>query len=193
LSYAAPAVVMIFTWGLTGCSSQRGFADGIATPQWDDLTSNVQKYTTLVDGLESKLPALGPKADAQEIAAHKKQLAEAIRDARSGARPGDVFSPAIRDRLLGIIHSEVHGPEGTPAKQAILEDNPAQSPKTRPVTLAVNAPYPEGAPLSTVPPTLLLRLPELPKTLDYRFVGRALVLRDVRANMIVDYIPNALS
>ena len=26
----------------------------------------------------------------------------------------------------------------------------------------------------------------------YRFVGKALVLRDVRANIIVDFIPNAL-
>ena len=58
--------------------------------------------------------------------------------------------------------------------------------------LVVNAIYPDGPPLSTVPPTLLLRLPTLPATLDYRFVGKALVLRDVRANIIVDFIPNAL-
>ena len=32
-----------------------------------------------------------------------------------------------------------------------------------------NAPYPEGAPLSTVPPDLLAKLPKLPEPLEYRF------------------------
>jgi hypothetical protein len=32
----------------------------------------------------------------------------------------------------------------------------------------------------------------LPKNLEYRFVGKALVLRDARADTIVDWIPNTL-
>jgi hypothetical protein len=58
--------------------------------------------------------------------------------------------------------------------------------------LKVNAPYPDSAPLSSVPPSLLLKLPELPKELDYRFVGRNLILHEVNAGLIVDYIQNAI-
>jgi hypothetical protein len=41
-----------------------------------------------------------------------------------------------------------------------------------------------------MPPSLLLNLPELPKELEYRFVGRELVLRDSAANLIVDVLPD---
>jgi hypothetical protein len=55
----------------------------------------------------------------------------------------------------------------------------------------VNAPYPP-VPLQSTPPTLLANLPELPPGLDYRIVNRTLVLRDVQANLVLDFIPKAL-
>ena len=58
--------------------------------------------------------------------------------------------------------------------------------------IKVNAEYPKNAPLSTVPPTLLEKLPKLPSELEYRFVGRTLILRDREANMIVDYLKEAV-
>jgi hypothetical protein len=58
--------------------------------------------------------------------------------------------------------------------------------------LKVNSDYPEGKTLPTVPAKVLLNLPTLPKTLEYRFVDKHLILRDTPANIIVDYIPNAL-
>ena len=47
-------------------------------------------------------------------------------------------------------------------------------------------------PLSTVPPNLLAALPELPPDVNYRFLGRDLVLHDTRANIISDEIPDAI-
>ena len=41
-------------------------------------------------------------------------------------------------------------------------------------------------------PHLLAVLPPLPTELQYRFVNRDLVLWDVRANLIVDYMKGAL-
>jgi hypothetical protein len=58
--------------------------------------------------------------------------------------------------------------------------------------LRVNQRYPQGVPLQSTPPTLLLNLPQLPKELEYRIVGRDLVLRDIGANLVVDYLPNIL-
>jgi hypothetical protein len=57
--------------------------------------------------------------------------------------------------------------------------------------LQVNAPYPEGAPVSTVPPPLLAKLPALSADVQYRFVGRHLILLDTRAQIIIDYLPDA--
>jgi hypothetical protein len=53
--------------------------------------------------------------------------------------------------------------------------------------LKVNARYPADAPLPTVPPNLLANLPQLPEDLEYRIIGRDLILRDVHANLIVDF------
>jgi hypothetical protein len=58
--------------------------------------------------------------------------------------------------------------------------------------LQVNQAYPENVPLQSTPPTLLLNLPEPPDGLEYRIVGRDLILRDVEANTIVDFIPDAI-
>ena len=56
----------------------------------------------------------------------------------------------------------------------------------------VNDPYPHHVPLQSMPPSLLQSLPKLPKELDYRVVGRDSVLRDTEANLIVDFIPDAI-
>jgi hypothetical protein len=63
-----------------------------------------------------------------------------------------------------------------------------------PQDLKVNGVYPNvsGQPLQSVPATLLLNLPVLPKGLEYRISGHTLSLRDSEANMVVDYLPDAL-
>jgi hypothetical protein len=43
-----------------------------------------------------------------------------------------------------------------------------------------------------MPPSVLLRLPKLPKGLEYRFVGKHLILYDMKANLIVDIFRNAV-
>jgi hypothetical protein len=37
-----------------------------------------------------------------------------------------------------------------------------------------------------------MSLPKLPEQLEYRLVGKTLIIRDVEANIIVDFVPNAL-
>ncbi len=71
-------------------------------------------------------------------------------------------------------------------KQTILEA------ENKGVPLKVNYPYPEQKELTQIPPTLLLKLPTLPKEVKFRFVGRHLLLVDTDNSMIVDYTLNAL-
>ena len=58
--------------------------------------------------------------------------------------------------------------------------------------LKVNTKYPEKATLPTVPSNLLLNLPHLPEELEYRIIGKHLILRDTGADLIVDFIPNVI-
>jgi hypothetical protein len=58
--------------------------------------------------------------------------------------------------------------------------------------MRINYPYPETKELTQIPPTLLLKLPQLPKELKYRFVQRNLLLVDTDNSLIVDYMLNAL-
>ena len=79
-------------------------------------------------------------------------------------------------------------PKAGSRAETIRQDDPSKVI----VRLHVNDVFPEGIPLTTTPPTLLLKLPELPQELAYRFVGHDLTLIDTKARLIVDLIPNAI-
>jgi hypothetical protein len=97
-----------------------------------------------------------------------------------------VFTPAVRDSFRKLLSPPLKGEDGRDAKKILKDDAPAGVP------LKVNAKYPPGAPLPTVPANLLLNLPTLPEEVEYRIVGKHLILRDTEADIIVDYIPNVL-
>jgi hypothetical protein len=174
---------------LGGCSARQPQAVNRDASVMKEFSDRVTKYVELHKRVEAELPALKDKSNPAEIAAHKLALATAIRAARSNARPADIFFEDVRPQLLRIIRSEVRGPGGIDARETIKEGNPKlEGTATKKMQMSVNAPYPDDAPLSSVPPTLLLKLPKLPEEVDYRFVGRDLILRDVAANLIVDFM-----
>lgn len=140
-------------------------------------------------------PAPGPQATPAQIVAHQRAMAQAIRALRPAARQGDLFAADSHPIFKRIIATELAGRAGAPARLALLEGNPPieiDRDDRMPVRTSVNATYPEAAPVSTVPPSILLMLPPIPAdAVEYRFVNRDLVLRDVEANMIVDFITQA--
>lgn len=155
-----------------------------------DFTARVMDYVKLRDGLVSKTPPLKTTNDPAAITAAEKGVADQIRAARAAARRGDIFTPATEAMFRRLLTRPVKGPEGLENRNAIKEDAP--DPKAIP--FKVNATYPKDSSLSTVPPDVLLALPSLPKDkeLEYRFVGRHLLLYDAKANLIVDFQLNAL-
>jgi hypothetical protein len=146
-----------------------------------DFKQRIDKYMELHKRLEKDGPRLKRVDDPAKIQASQEALATAIRSARADAKQGDILTPEIADRLRRLISPEVAGVKGIETKEAIKEDAPAA------VVLKVNGPYPADAPLPTVPPNLLANLPQLPEDLEYRIIGRDLILRDVHANLIVDF------
>jgi hypothetical protein len=119
-----------------------------------------------------------------QIETQQKELAARLKAARQGARPGDLFgdvAPLIKATILKDAENR-----GVRDAYAAMQEVPPQNPP------AVNAVYPEKAPLATVPPLILVNLPRLPDGLEYRFMGRDLILRDRDANLIVDFISGAV-
>lgn len=148
----------------------------------------VRQYVKLQKDVEASLPALKPTNDAARIAGYQHALARRITQARHGARQGDIFTRDVARQFLRIVRDEFQGPEAQLARRTIRPDEPSKII----VRLHVNDVYPENIPLTTTPPTLLIKLPQLPQELAYRIVGRDLTLKDTKANLIVDLIPNAI-
>jgi len=120
-----------------------------------------------------------------KITEFQKQLADRIRSLRANAKQGDLFTPEVVRLFRHLVAEEIRGPDGTRIRASFERAEPLQG-----GGLQVNANYPDGLPLQSMPPSLLLNLPRLPKELEYRFVGRELILRDTQANLIVDVIPD---
>jgi hypothetical protein len=132
--------------------------------------------------------------DVRLLETRQEKLVEAIRALRPNAKRGDLFTPEIAKMFTTTIQTVLRGANAVDVRETILgEGNPANPESPAVVRLTVNAVYPAGAPLSTMPPSLLLVLPSLPKGVEYRFVGRNLILLDTHANLIVDIAPNAFT
>jgi hypothetical protein len=153
-----------------------------------DFKTRVEKYADLHKDLAKGDAKQKDEASAEQIDAQKKALVAKIQAARAGAKQGDIFTPEMRPVFRRLLAPEMKGEEGRDAKAVLKDDAPA--PGT--VPFKVNAKYPEGQPLPTMPTNLLLNLPPLPKPLEYRVVGQHLLLLDTAADLIVDYILNVI-
>jgi hypothetical protein len=60
------------------------------------------------------------------------------------------------------------------------------------IKLTVNSRYPDTVPLTTVPPQVLQTMPKLTEDVEYRFIGDWLILLDVHAHVIADFIEDVL-
>ena len=152
-----------------------------------DFLRGVKQYLSM----EHNLPAdkLKTTTDVAELERERQALRQAIAQARPDAKQGDLFTPDVAAAFRRLLGQTMSGPDGAKIRASLAhaEPNPGQG-------LAVNGIFPNtgGRPLQSVPATLLKNLPVLPKGLDYRITGRTLALRDADANIVVDYLPDAL-
>jgi hypothetical protein len=155
-------------------------------PALADFQKRVQEYALLHLRVAKEIGSFDPTKSPKEISARQAALADAMRAARPGAKPGDLFSPEPARLFKVIIHNEFAERSKTAIRnrQDSQDELPDFAPK-------VNQVYPTAHPLATFPPGLLRQLPELPKPLEYRLVQMNLILRDSEANLIVDVLPAA--
>ena len=165
-----------------------------------EFANAVQAYVDLHNRAEAGLPTLPDRTDPARVAAHQKALAAAIRKGGRRPRQGHVFVPNIQPFFKRLLAPELKGPGSAETREKVGEGNPEGAKglpkdpdvKSRDVSLVPYTDYPAAAPVSTVPAPVLLRMPQLPKELEYRFVGKNLVLLDAVANIVVDFIPQAV-
>jgi len=127
-----------------------------------------------------------PQAE-QAVRTRQNALADALRSRlRPDATQGDLFNPTVAAQIRTDVQAIFDSPQRDLLVDELAEQNntPANSPQPT-INQRLVAPR--------VPPRLIEVLPPLPKQLEYDFAGRALVLRDVDADVVVDYLPDALA
>ena len=176
--------VFLLSGQLSGQSSSRAAASTSATIQ--EFQKRVSDFVKLHKQVEAKLSPLKPTPVSKQITDHQQMLANGIIQARKSAKQGEIFTAEIISEFKRLIGTALRGPNGANIRTSLAHSEPVN------IEVGVNSKYPGTLPLQSSPPTLLLNLPRLPPELDYRIVGNALVLRDVTANLIIDFMPGAI-
>jgi hypothetical protein len=208
MKVAARCLLLVLLAGGTGCGAHRNaHIAPTADVEMDSkvlakFEREIEEYRDLHKELVHRIPNVSPNATAEQIAAHRDKMTKGIQAERKSARRGEIFKPRVETAFRRIIARELASPEREQVVKEIKQGNPTaenvpnQSNPTRDhpeaVRVAVNATYNDRAPFSSMPPTLLLKLPQLPEEVRYRFVGRDLILLDSEANVILDFISDAV-
>lgn len=151
-----------------------------------DFAFRVQAYVDVKAAVGRTILPLGSLSDPAEIRSRTAALATLILIARWNARQGDIFTPQVADLVRGAIRG---GCQGDYAAVVALAEEELVLPLP---PASVHGRWPWTAPVPTMLPGVLAALPRLPPGLQYRFMNRALVLLDIDANLVVDYVPDAI-
>ena len=151
-----------------------------------EFGKRVEGYLAIHRKAVEGLPKVSKESTPQEIDDHQRSLARGIQLLRPRARPGDIFTKDIRAYIRRQLSGVFAGPEGRKLRASIMDENPG------PIRVSANGRYPDTVPLATMPPQVLAALPTLPDELEFRFIADRLILLDVPAHLVVDYIEDAL-
>ena len=153
---------------------------GAATKAFLD---RLQAYVTYHNNVEQMVPPLKETNDPAKISAREKALGDALIRQRPDAKQGDFLLKEYEPILRKLIQEDF-------AKRSATDRKALGGELPKGTKIGVNMPYPTSLPLTTFPGNLLKKLPELPPELEYRIVGRDLILLDVTGNVVVDVLPN---
>jgi hypothetical protein len=163
-------------------------AQGPATsPPIADFQKRAADYVKVRKTAASTVASLKTTDSPEKLQQHQRDLASAIESARPTAAQGDVFTATIATEFRNRIKSALTAPGADRVNKGVKDTQLSVMPQIK-----VNGAYPADQPVQSMPPSLLKVLPPLPKELEYRVVGRILILRDIDANLIVDYLSGAL-
>ena len=152
----------------------------------DTFEKQVKAYVEMRNKLRENAPKLSKDSTPEQIHAYRTTLEQSLRNARANAKRGEVFRPEAADYIRRTLKIEFQGKDRQELREKIFET------ELQGVVLRVNYPYAQTAEYSEMPATLLAKLPQLPKEVRYRFVGRNMLLVDRESDVIIDFMPDAL-
>jgi hypothetical protein len=167
-------------WGASAAVAQK------KDPAVDAFEKQVKDYIALRNRVKENAPKLSKDSTPEQINAYRTTLQDSLRSARPNAKRGEFFRPETAEFIRRTLKTEFQGKDRRELREQIFET------ETQGVVLRVNYPYAQSAELSEMPATLLTKLPQLPKELRYRFVGRNMLLVDRESDVIIDFMPDAL-
>ena len=151
-----------------------------------DFGTRIKAYVELHRKLANETGEIDETKSPRQITDREVALGKLIRTARAQARRGDIFAPPIEALFKQLIREE-----SARRSPRVRTDRKEDQDELADFTPTVNQVYPPTQPLVTFPAGLLRVLPKLPRELEYRLVQRNLILRDIEANVIIDFIPAA--
>ena len=152
----------------------------------ETFEKQVKDFMELRNKARENAPKLSKDSTPEQIHAYRTTLEHSLRNARPNAKRGEFFRRETADFIRRTLKTEFQGKDRQQLREQIFET------ETQGVVLRVNYPYAQSAELSEMPATLLTKLPQLPKELRYRFVGRNMLLVDRESDVIIDFMPDAL-
>jgi hypothetical protein len=118
----------------------------------------------------------------------RQYLASAVRSSRRYAQQGEIFSPEIATLFRWMLADSIGELDG----ESFLTTLNGSVPVPRGLHPTVNETY-TMAPLYRLPTDVQLGLPKLPAELDYRIAAHDLVLWDIYAGIVVDFVPDVVT
>jgi hypothetical protein len=176
-------LVTIFGASALGSQTVAPPSDAVAVKQFETAVAG---YVTMRRRLANEIAAPVPNSTSVQLNNASDMLAAAIQRSRPNARVGDLFVAPVAPVFKRTVDDAVRTGDLKEVLAAIDDEEPAvREPK-------LHLRFPGSAQMATMPPSLLAVLPRLPKELEYRIIGRFLVLRDIDAALIIDYVPDLI-
>src|SRR5258708_6092213 len=142
MSMPQPRVALAFaaiTWGALMQSAQDKVNPDAALIQ--EFEKRAGDYMKIRKAALSKVKPLKPTNSPGEIKHHEKELAHQIREARSGAGQGAIFTPPIGEEFRRLTGMAMKGSDAVAIRKSLKSAEPVRVP------LRINGQYPEHVPL----------------------------------------------
>lgn len=180
-----PAVVVVCGFAPGLWSQEKVNQSSLILRDFDQRLSDYQKLHKVA---AAEIHGLKPTSSPEAIEHYEHKLAHEIRESRRQARQGDIFTAPISSEFRRLMNTTMQSGDAAAIRESLRHAEPVSL-----RTIRVNGAYPSGVPLQSTPASLLMNLPQLPQDLEYRLIDHTLIVRDVDANLIVDYLPDAFS
>ena len=151
-----------------------------------EFNAHVRDYCLMREAIG--MPSERIFSDPRDMQIVRKTLRDAIRERRPLARQGDIFTDGAAAAIRHIVAATAaaNGLNLKHVKGALRAD---RLPGARPPEVNETYDWRLGA---WMWPALLLELPPLPEDVQYRIVDDDLVLIDIRADLVLDILDDAL-